>query len=101
MGKVVDGSSQREHLEKLAQKGHKTAIEKLDGPGLPYALTYLWVWFLQVSAGRASSEGGLSGISYQDILAWSTLMDTSPVPHEVDALMQVDVAYRNANSKDD
>ena len=107
MSKVTDGFTYREHLEKKASGRNSVATalarEELEGgPDLPYALSYLWVWFLQLAAGRSSGGmGGIANISFADIVAWSTLMKTSPAPHEVEALMSLDIAFRNAQIEDD
>jgi len=110
MGVIVkdgtpDGTSTRKHLESAASLGGRTpgsasAIKRLDNaPECPLVLLYLWGWFVQLSAGRASGPMGSSGISFQDVDAWARLMDHQPKPHEVNALMMMDVTFRNAQSK--
>ena len=45
------------------------------------------------------STHAIQALTYTEIQAWATLTDRRPAPHEVDALLALDMAYRLAVSK--
>lgn len=69
---------------------------KLDGPAVPDGGTYLWNWFGALQRTRQMSQHGIQAITYAEIAAWAALTDVWPLPHEVDALIDLDVAVRRA-----
>ena len=100
MGILVNGTPQRKHIENAAAQGSARAIATLEGaPEPPDTLLYLWGWFLQLASGRSQGMMGSANISFQDVDAWARLMDQSPQPYEVEALMMMDVTWRNAQSE--
>ena len=102
MGVIQDDATIRTHLEAAAKLGGRTpgsaeAIRRLnEEPEMPALLAHLWGWYVQLSAGRSSGMMGSTHISYQDVEAWARLMDHSPLPHEVEALMMMDTEFRSA-----
>ena len=63
------------------------AIDKLNGPPFPDALTYLYGWLLELDGARDIGMNGLKPFTYQMIESWAQLTEHDPEPHEVDALM--------------
>ena len=91
------GVPARTHLERRAERGDRIGLEareQLRGPEMPQALEYLWEWFLELNASRSVGMHGLAAITYQDIDAWARLTGREPDPLEVQALMQLDTAWR-------
>ncbi len=70
----------------------------LDGPELPADGAHVWVWFLELSAGRGSNGFGPNPISYLDLLAWSMLMGTITRPAEIEAVMALDRVWLAAQA---
>jgi len=92
MQKPADnGHSQRANLQALADLGNLTAIAALDGPPMPAALEYLHAWHGELARARRITEHGPAPLTYQDLLAWSLLTAQDPEPHEVEALMALDL----------
>lgn len=87
------GTAYREHLENAVRNGRKPQ-SVLDGPALPREVAYLWEWFGELECTRSANEVGLMPITYSEILAWSKLMDRNVRPHEVEALLMLDVTMR-------
>jgi hypothetical protein len=71
-------------------------LEQLD---LPYALTYLWKWFCELSGGRGYSEVGPMPLTYSEIQAWSQLTKSDPSAWEVETLKMIDNVYLNEAMK--
>ena len=63
-------------------------------PRFPHALDYLHTWFLDLSARRTVSMGGIAPISDEQIRAWRENEDERPLPHEVRAIFALDRAWR-------
>lgn len=68
-----------------------------DGPGLPDTLSYLWAWFMELDATRQYTQIGMSALSFTDVRNWADLTQRKPRPHEVDALMRLDILVRAAS----
>ena len=66
----------------------------LDGPEIPEGVAYLWAWFMELELVREVSEVGLSPIGYTEIDAWARLTRRTLWPHEVRALVALDLAMR-------
>ena len=66
---------------------------ELDGPGLPAGMGYLWEWFLELHAGRASSGFGPTPLTYSEMNAWAHLTGTAPTPWEVAVLKALDADW--------
>lgn len=97
-----DGVAERAHLDVAARHGNVVAQAALDGPLFPDALGYLHAWFNELSATRGSSMAGIAPITYIDIDAWSRLTRQIPEPHEVQAIIELDAAFRSSlMSKDE
>lgn len=75
--------------------GRKPQSE-LDGPPIPPAALYLWRWFCELERTRQLGEHGVQAMTYTEIAAWARLTERTPYPHEVDALLALDVAVRLA-----
>ena len=45
------------------------------------------------------SQYGIQALTYAEIAAWAALTDRRPAPHEVDALLDLDVTVRVAVSR--
>jgi hypothetical protein len=92
---LKDGTTAGQHLEGLAARGHKKALEKLEGPTFPEALEYLWDWFQDLDSSRHTTPEGPEPLTYQEILAWAQLTGSRTTPEEVRALRLLDKAYLN------
>jgi hypothetical protein len=92
-----DGASQLDHWRYAAKRGNKTALAKLQAPPFPEALTYLWVWAMELVGKSGVSTVGINGLTYTTIAHWSELTDQKPTPREVSALMKLDAALRDVN----
>ena len=57
-------------------------------------MAYLWGWFVELECGRKYGRWGPDPISYTEIAAWALLTDRHPLPHEVEALVTLDVVTR-------
>lgn len=76
-------------------KVREQGIALLSGPECPEELDYLWLWFLEISAGRGEGMNGEASLSYASIDAWSRLTDTEIAPHEVHAIFALDFISRH------
>lgn len=94
----------REHLELSLQRRaatpadiakHAARRKRLDGPGYPDELDYLFGWWLELSAHRRPDGwGGVHPLEWPDVKAWAELTDRRLQPHEAEALMALDRADR-------
>ena len=99
--KQPDGCPLRDHLLSAAARGHADSIERLEGgPELPEDMAYLWAYFEEAGRGRGDGMGG-GKLTWRDLEAWARCEDRRVRPHEFLALLEIDDAVRNANSKDD
>lgn len=61
---------------------------------MPPAAVYLWRWFCELERTRQVGQHGVQAMTYLEIAAWARLTGREPLPHEVDALLALDVAVR-------
>lgn len=61
---------------------------------MPEGVEYLWLWFLELERTRQVSQAGIGALTYSEIGAWAALTDRRPRPHEVDALLALDLVAR-------
>lgn len=98
-----DGAGARAHLRRAAERGGAGSVNALRVPDFPESLDYLYDWFRAQSRGEAVHGPAL--LTHRDVLAWADLMQTAPEPHEVQALLDLDAAWRAAyhgtEAKDD
>ena len=87
-----DRATQRAHLEAAAAKGNATAAAALVPPPFPEALAYLWDIFDRLDALRRVGMNGLERLNASDLWAALHLFEWPLAPHEVDALMRLDLA---------
>lgn len=66
----------------------------LEAPDFPECLDYLLGYYDELAISRSAGMSGLDPIRYADIEAWQSLMDISLEPHEVEGLLQIDMATR-------
>lgn len=62
----------------------------LVGPALPDMVAYLWELFLELHRGRDYGANGPNPLSWQLILAWTTLTGIRLSPWEVDVIKALD-----------
>ena len=84
----------------MAKRGRKDAQAKLEGPGFPERLAYLWRWFEELEQSREMGPHGLQPLTYVQIDAWARLTDRQPEPHETRLLMTLDAVMRFPDAKD-
>ena len=92
--------SQRQHLEIAARAGNAEAIALLKEPPLPYCLEYLWQRYMVLHNTRSYTEFGMLPVTGDSVQAWSKLLDWRMKPHEIEALIAIDAAYRNPEERD-
>lgn len=63
---------------------------------VPPEISHLWGWFWQLDQTRQSNGYGGQALTHVEIAAWSQLMQETPRPWEVEALLQMDIARRAA-----
>lgn len=97
----ADGVAYRKHLQVAAKRGLESAIKKLEGPDVPYALLYLWEYFAELDMARGEGFNGAAPLTYATIDAWSRLLDHKVQPHEVQALLSLDLAFRHPEAFQD
>lgn len=71
---------------------------RLVSPPLPLAGEHLWNWFWQLDSGRGDSLNGLARISHGHIAEWSALTGNVVRDHEVQILLAMDRARREASN---
>ena len=79
------------------QTGQRPAA--LNGPAIPEAGAYLWVWFLELHCSRGGGFGP-SALTYSEILAWAALTGSDPVPWEIQIIKALDGAWLTSREKD-
>jgi hypothetical protein len=87
-----DGTTRRAYLEAAARRGSETAQAALDGPAFPYALAPLWAVFERLDMMRAAGMNGPERLTPSHIRDASLLFGWRLQPHEVDALVALDLA---------
>lgn len=90
-----DGHTWGEHLAALVERGKRSRAE-LDGPPIPPEGEYLWRWYCELERTRQMAAHAVQAMTYTEIAAWAALTDCWPLPHEVDALLTLDLATRAA-----
>jgi len=79
----------------LARRGNKSAQEELRGPGKrPAALEYLMQWFWELDRARMYDMNGKVAHTHASIKAWAELTGRQPKPHEIEALILLDIVSR-------
>jgi hypothetical protein len=91
------GFAQRDHLRGLVRRGMATEAQRrlLAGPPFPDLLAYLWDWFMELDRARTIGMNGPDLLTYQVIDAWARLTGREPWPHEVAALISLDLVTRH------
>ena len=90
--KQSDGTTRRAHLEAAAAKGNPKALAALAGPPFPDLLAGLWDIFERLDAMRAVGFNGLERFTPAHIRDGDTLFGWGLAPHEVEALVALDLA---------
>jgi hypothetical protein len=91
-----DGSSSRDHLLFRAKQGNAVAIAELAEPPYPETLEYLHGWFGKLNGMRREGMSSIAPFTSGDILAADQLFDWGIEPHEAEALVVLDGAWRAA-----
>jgi hypothetical protein len=81
----------RDHL--LAASGAGIRIPELEVPDFPAPAEHLWRVFQRLQQSRQVTSGALLPLTYQEILAYTTLMDDPLAPWEVMLLKLLDMIY--------
>ena len=91
-----DGAEQRAHWEVAARRGNADALARLSGPEFPEELADLWTMFATLSAMRGEGMSGPAPLTAEAIRAGDVLLGWQLHPHEVEALVQLDIVTRRA-----
>ena len=98
--RAEDGSTVRAHLQaSLKTQSGARAREtrrQLAVPPVPSSVAYLLEWFGELSAGRNEGMSGPGPITHQHIESWARLTHRSPSLEEINAILRLDSAWRNA-----
>lgn len=65
-------------------------------PECPECVEHVAQWFYELSRRRAPAMSGVAPIQYRDIQAWIELTGTLVIPEEVEMILAMDDAYREA-----
>lgn len=82
----------REHIEPLARRGVRDAVELLTGPPYPRVLAYLIDWYAEFTLWHDWSRAA----TWADWQAWSAMMRRAPTPFDLRVLRQIHLAYSRA-----
>lgn len=93
-----DGRQLRAHLLAAQRNGGHTHPLLITQP-LPPGGGLLWDALTQLSATRQQGMGGAGGIGFAEIESWQRLHGVQLTPWEVDTLIAMDAASRNAAAK--
>lgn len=66
----------------------------LEGPEVSRPVAYLWGWYMELARVAHVNQAGPQPIGYTEIDAWARLTARNPLPHEVEALVRLDMALR-------
>jgi hypothetical protein len=76
-------------IAQFKRLGLKTAITSDFIPPFPFQLSYLWDFFLEVSAGLSVSGMAPAVVTWESVSMWSQLMDIELEPWEVRELVNL------------
>ena len=85
-----DSGSQRDHLTRLAAKGHAASQAELAAHPLPAAFRTLWRHFTALSAWRGSGGMGAAPLTLADVAAYEARFGVTFLPGELDLLKRLD-----------
>src|SRR5262245_33766838 len=94
--RLSDGQWQRDVWKESARKGNAQAKAKLRWPRYPKSLEYLDALHMRLSAGRSEGQHGIAPLTWRDVESWARQTDERLRPHEVEALVAIDNAFRYA-----
>jgi len=63
-------------------------------------MAHIWQWYRVLSNMREWGDGGPKAILPTEIVAWSQLTGTRPLPHETRLILDLDVRFRNVQAED-
>jgi len=92
---TIGGATQEAQIAHLVAKGILPE-EDLISPEVPPGLEYLWTGFKELQATRQSSMSGMEAFQYLEIDAFLRLTDRFWSPHDVKAIVQMDLEVRLA-----
>ena len=101
-GVSARASLQRTARKQINDKFKQIAIRELEnGPPFPLELEYLHAWFQDIRRGLGVGMEGLNALTWSALESWARLTGNRPAPHEVDALIQLDIVARNPKAFED
>lgn len=95
-----DGSTLRAQYESHWRQSGEMPDQLIYEP-CPEELKYLWELYQKIAGGRDGGGFGIAPLTWLNIEAWSRLSRVSLLPFEVEAITQLDVVFRNSQSKAD
>lgn len=97
---MVDGDKTlKDHLEQIEAVSGQTPKELINPTDLPYALEYIWNWFIELSNSRPTGFSGLEPLSYPVIESWMRVTGNAPSAFDVSLIRKVDDLYRSMKKK--
>ena len=90
-----DGETKAEFFERFGQSD-KIPPE----PTMPDVGVHLWEWFVSLSS-RQLPGMDVTPITWAELLAWTELRQIDIRPEEIDVMLALDVAYREAMANRD
>jgi hypothetical protein len=90
--------SLRQHLESSWDAtGIKPAL-LIDEPELNPNIEHIWSWFFQLHHTRGGGMGP-APLTYQEMSAWSQLLQIEPTPWEISMVMMIDGVWLKTQSE--
>jgi len=92
---TIGGASEEAQIAHLIEKG-VLPEEDYISPDVPQGLEYLWEGFKELTATRQSGMAGMEALQYFEIDAFLRLTDRIWSPHDVRAIVKMDMEVRVA-----
>jgi hypothetical protein len=92
-----DGSTLFKRLDQVRKETGKVDARLVAQP-LPLAGEHIWKWFWELDAGREETMNGLARISHSQIAAWCSITGNIVRDHELQILLAMDRARREAST---
>ena len=89
----------RAKLEQVERQTGKRPKELDELVEFPESMLYQWSYFIALHNKRGSNGFGVNPISYQEMLAYFTLIDYMPEQWEIDLISKLDSVFLEVHHK--